>query len=65
MKEINQTKSTKKTALFLGSLAFTLLGFALLPSLLHIYQTKVYKASLSKTKIDFDHLGPEIIHKSN
>lgn len=65
MNEIKRIKSVKKASLFMGSLVFTVICFAFIPSLLHMYRNKVYKAFLNKNKIDFDNMGPEIMQKSN
>ena len=50
-----------KLLMFIGGTALTVSGFMIIPPLLKMYSTKLYKKSLKINEIDFDSMGPEII----
>lgn len=48
----------------IGSIGLTVMGFAIIPSAINKYSSKIYKSYIKKDTIDFDNLGPKIVKKN-
>ncbi len=54
-------KKSYKAIWIIGSIALTIIGFAVIPVLIDKCGKKLYKSSLKNEEIDFDNMGPEIV----
>lgn len=59
-------KSIKEKVLtVMGAVVLTAAGFVIIPPLIQKVGNKIYKSSLKRNKIDFDHMGPKIVNKNS
>lgn len=57
------SKTKKKLLVLIGGAAITFVSLTVIPGIVNKVARKVYRAQNDTSDIDFDNLGPEIVHK--
>lgn len=61
--EKQKKKKNSKAIAFAAQTAISAVGFVVVSLLMKKTLAKVYRDSVAKEEIDFDHMGPEIVKK--
>lgn len=61
MKKEKKSCGLRKIIMVVGGVTLTVAGFIVIPPVLEKYSSRVYKSSLKREKMDFDHMEPEIV----